>query len=190
MAGQYNEDEVLSDVYDPVTHTLKTSGAALDDANEVLGSVTDAAVVTDENGTVSAKLRGLVKIFGDVWNDTLNALTAVILNSTATVTATIANGASLSGEIDTAGHSQIGLYMPADWTTANLTFQASNVSGGTFYNVYDSAGNELVVTAADDRAIGDIPELAPFRFIKIRSGTSAAAVNQGAARVINVILKN
>jgi hypothetical protein len=33
----------------------------------VLGATTDAAVTTDANGTISAKLRGLIKIFADVY---------------------------------------------------------------------------------------------------------------------------
>ena len=38
------------------------------------GSTTDVAVVSDANGTVSGKLRGLVKVFADVWDSVNHAL--------------------------------------------------------------------------------------------------------------------
>lgn len=107
-----------------------------------------------------------------------------------TLTATIANAASLSGAIDLAGFSQVGLVMPAAWTAANLTFQGCDTLGGTYQDIYDSAGNELTVIAAASRCIADIPELAPFRFIKIRSGTSGTPVSQGASRDIIVVAKS
>ena len=109
--------------------------------------------------------------------------------STTTKSATIANGASLSEEIDLGGYGLAAIEMPAAWTAANLTFQAASASAGTFKNVYDAAGNQLTVTADASRVLTDIPELAPLRFIKIRSGTSGTPVNQGAERTITLILK-
>lgn len=106
-----------------------------------------------------------------------------------TKTATINGGSSLSNEVDLNGHTLVGIYMPGTWQAANLTFQASNASGGTFYDVYDSAGNEFVVTAAASRCIVDIPELAPLRFIKVRSGTTGTPVTQAANRNIIFIVK-
>lgn len=41
-----------------------------DGADANAGTTTDAAVTTDANGTLSAKLRGIVKILNDVWNST------------------------------------------------------------------------------------------------------------------------
>ena len=78
--------------------------------------------------------------------------------------------------------------MPATWTAANLTFQAS-WDGVTFNNLYDAAGSEYVVTAAASRAI-IIPlvDLFGARFLKIRSGLAGAAVNQAAARTLKLTL--
>lgn len=106
-----------------------------------------------------------------------------------TITATISGGGSLSAEVDLNGHNIVGIYMPGTWQTANLTFQASNATGGTFYDVYDSAGNELVVTAAASRVIVDVPELAPIRFLKVRSGTTGTPVVQAANRNIILLVK-
>lgn len=106
---------------------------------------------------------------------------------------TIANGASVTstggpvgdGVIDLRKKSLVGIQMPAAWTAANLTFSASMDGGVTFNDLYDDSGTERTVTAAAGRSI----TLDPMRFLgcthlKIRSGTSAAAVNQGAARTI------
>lgn len=104
-------------------------------------------------------------------------------------TAVIANGAAVSDAQDLKGSRYISLQMPAAWTAANLTFQGSN-DNSTFNDIYDSAGNELTATAAASRCITDIPELTPFRYIKIRSGTNGTPVNQGAERSIVIILKS
>lgn len=109
-----------------------------------------------------------------------------------TQTVTIANAGTLSPEVDTTGRSLAAIIMPAAWTAAVLTFQGSNASGGTFADVYDDQGNEVVVQAAASRAIGlDAVSvaLAPYRYLKIRSGTSASAVAQGASRDMQVIFK-
>jgi hypothetical protein len=68
------------------TGVTVTVGAVttIDGGNVVEGSLADAAVYTDAAGSLSAKLRGLVKIFADIWDST-NHLFHVDL-PTATVT--------------------------------------------------------------------------------------------------------
>lgn len=105
------------------------------------------------------------------------------------VPATIANGASLSASIDLESQSLVGIHMPATWTAANLTFQVSE-DGTTFDNLYDVNGVEKTINAAASRYIYVSPaEWVGVRFIKVRSGTSAAAVNQGAAANIQLVTK-
>lgn len=104
------------------------------------------------------------------------------------VDAVIASGASLSSEINLSGSRLFAINMPASWTTANLTFQGSDRGGGTYNNIYDENGNELTVTAAASQFI----ILEPLKFLglrnlKIRSGTSGLAVNQGADRAITLV---
>lgn len=121
---------------------------------------------------------------------TTNGVTAA--NSLSSVTASIANGQSLTSEIDLgAGRVLCALDMPADWDAANLTFQASYNTGGTFDNVYDQFGTEKTVIAAEDRFIPlDDPAFwMGVRYLKVRSGTSGTAVNQTAARTIQLITK-
>ena len=53
-----------------------------DGANVAQGSTTDVAITTDINGTISGKLRGLVKIFGSVWDSVNNRLNVAVGIST------------------------------------------------------------------------------------------------------------
>lgn len=117
-----------------------------------------------------------------------------ISSASAVLTATIANGASLSDEIDMGGYNLLGIIMPAAWDAAAITFAASDATGGTFVPVYDDAGAEISVTAAAGHAIGiattlKAGSLAPFRFVKLRSGTAGAAVNQTAQRTLLVVVE-
>lgn len=146
---------------------------------------TDATQTT----SIGSFIKGLVKILADVWDSTNHWLKVVVLRQQTVLSATISNGTALSAEIDLSGYSVVAIYMPSAWTAANLTFQAVDVSGGTYEDVYDAAGNELSVIAAASRVLTDIPELAPIRFLKVRSGTSGTPVNQGADRTIKLVLK-
>jgi hypothetical protein len=109
------------------------------------------------------------------------------------ITATIANGESVSGEIMIPDDIRyLAILMPAAWTAANLTFEASEETGGTFRDVYTDAGDEVTVSAAVSRAISidlNSSALAPYQYLKIRSGTTAVPVAQGAARELIIVLK-
>lgn len=102
-------------------------------------------------------------------------------------TATIANAASLSGSVDLNGRQLVGIMLPAAWTAANLTLQAS-MDGSTFFNVYAIGGSEYTatVTAASTFIIIPPNDLLGVRYIKLRSGTSGSPVTQGASRTITL----
>lgn len=105
-----------------------------------------------------------------------------------TRTATIANGESLSAAIEIDGSAVVGVVMPASWTAANLTLQASH-DDTTFNNVYDELGTEKTVVASTSRYIPLNPaDFLGANSIKVRSGTSGTAVNQAAARSVIVVL--
>ena len=103
-------------------------------------------------------------------------------------TATIANGASISGDIALNSLRLFAIQMPASWTAANLTFQVSPDGGTTWMNLYDYLGNEYTVTAAASRFIILPPaDFAAISLLRIRSGTSGSAVNQGGDRILTLI---
>lgn len=116
----------------------------------------------------------------------------------------IANGAALSDAVDLWQQTLGGIIMPSAWTAAGLSFQGHdgqgiNEAGGGageppagssgWKDIYDADGTELVALAAASRFITIAPDaFRPVRWLRVRSGTSAAAVNQGAARTLGLVL--
>jgi len=100
---------------------------------------------------------------------------------------TIANGASLSDAVDLGRLSPVGILIPATWTAAVLTFQGSP-DGVTYGKMCDTAGEVQIASVAG----GEYVVLNPLafggvRFLKVRSGTAAAAVAQGGARTLRLV---
>jgi hypothetical protein len=104
---------------------------------------------------------------------------------------TITNGTSLTAGDNLGGLRLFGLVMPAQWTPANLTFQASFDSGASWHNLKDSTGNEITVTAsANDCAVWVPTAFASVPMIRVRSGSAAAPVIQPVDSVIQLILRS
>jgi len=103
-------------------------------------------------------------------------------------TVTIANGANLSSAVDLTGLWLLAIQVPAAWTTAAITLQAS--AGGIVYaNVYDES-IELSLPAAASRYLIVPPYLSHcFRHLKIRSGTVGTPVNQDAERILVLVTR-
>lgn len=105
--------------------------------------------------------------------------------------ASILNGQSLSGAISLGGVRLFGLVMPAAWTAAVVTFQASFDNGATWVSMYDASGNELSVTVGASRYVAlDPVYFAAVPMIRLRSGTAAAPVNQGQDSPISLVLRS
>lgn len=102
---------------------------------------------------------------------------------------TVTSGGSLSGAVKLGDKVAVGILMSAAWDAAALTFQGS-VDGSAFSNIYDSSGNELTVQAALGRYIYLDPTVfVGLNQIKLRSGPSAAAVNQTADRALTIVTR-
>lgn len=101
----------------------------------------------------------------------------------------IASGQSLSGAIDLSRWSPVAIQLPAAWTPANVTFQASH-DDMTFADVYEVNGEVTYPAAAGRYLALDVATFAGMRFLKVRSGTAATPVNQAAARTLVVILRD
>ena len=106
----------------------------------------------------------------------------------------IANGAALSDTIHLSeGERQlVAIQMPAAWTAASLTFAVS-FDGWTFVPLYWD-GAEYTVLAAGGAAASLGVSLEPsafagWPFVRVRSGTAGAAVNQAAARTLVVLTR-
>lgn len=103
--------------------------------------------------------------------------------------ATIANGASLSNGVLLASGVLVAIQMPAAWTAAVLTFQGS-VDGTNWCDLYDDGGNEYSATVAASHHVNlDASIFMSAPYVKVRSGTGGAAVNQGADRLLTLIAR-
>jgi len=108
--------------------------------------------------------------------------------SECTQTLSILINQSLSGILDTVDAMLVALIQPAAWTAAALTLQGS-VDGSTFFPItyYAAAAQfqwigaanfapgtlQLIRAPSQDSNIDSLP-----RYLKLRSGTDAAPVNQ------------
>lgn len=107
------------------------------------------------------------------------------------IPAVIAAGQSLSGEVDIgSAYTLVGIWMPAAWTAASLTFQVSPDGGTTWLEHYNAAGIETIVTVAAGQYVALDPALwRGVSALKIRSGTSASPVNQVAQATLNLVTR-
>src|SRR3712207_558724 len=104
-----------------------------------------------------------------------------------TKSVTIASGQSLSDAAYVHRKCLVGIIMPAAWTAASLTFQVSD--DGTTYRDFYSTSGEYSASAGVDRQIILSPnDWAGAQHVKVRSGTAGAPVNQGAQRVLKLVL--
>lgn len=106
-------------------------------------------------------------------------------------TATIANGASVSDAWDMGlGGGLIGLISPSAWTAAGIQLEGS-MDNVTFYPLTDTLGSAVGISSVTVSLMYYFDALAamPARYIRVRSGTSAVPVNQGAARTLYLIAR-
>lgn len=118
-------------------------------------------------------------------------MSEIIPSDMTLLTATIAEGASLSGSVSLGRNLQLfAIKMPAAWDAAAITLQTS-VDGSAWSNVFLPGGTEYSLTvAAASWVLLDptyLEGLGPY--IKIRSGTSGTPVNQTAARSVGVYVR-
>ncbi|MBL8231028.1 MAG: hypothetical protein JNL98_21230 [Bryobacterales bacterium] len=104
-------------------------------------------------------------------------------------TATIAAGQSLSGAVDLAGLPIVGLYMPAVWDTAEMTFQAS-YDGSNWHEVDNITRDPWRIEPDAGKFYPVVRlELEGIRFMRIRSGKASVPIAQSAERTIRLVLK-
>jgi hypothetical protein len=103
----------------------------------------------------------------------------------------IANGASLSAEIDIGDRVVCAVEIPVGYTGTAVSFaaaQRSTAEGGTYVPVVDKTGAEVTLTVAAGKVtLLDPNTTRPFRNIKLVSGTNATPVAQGGARLLNIV---
>jgi hypothetical protein len=108
------------------------------------------------------------------------------------VPVTIANGAALSDAGDVSAGEIVGIELPTI-TNAALSFQVSFDGGITWRDLYNADGTtETSVGATTGARVVAAPaalkECAALA-VRVRSGLTAAPVNQGADRAINLLVQ-
>ncbi|MES2055830.1 MAG: hypothetical protein V4564_07830 [Pseudomonadota bacterium] len=106
------------------------------------------------------------------------------------IPATILSGAALSAEVDIGSKQLVGIAMPAAWTTAVITLQASLDGGATWLELVNTTGAVSYTVAAGQFLALDPATLRGVNAIKVRSGTSGLAVNQGADRIVGLAVRS
>lgn len=103
----------------------------------------------------------------------------------------IANGTALSVPFNLSDKVLCAVIIPPTWTPAALTFQASDDGGATFNSMFDDQGVEVTVASASvvagQRISLDPSTFCSVDFIKVRSGTSGAPVNQAGDRHLTLV---
>lgn len=105
---------------------------------------------------------------------------------------TISAGTALSAGVFLNGNHPVRLVMPAGWNAAVMTLQESPDSNGgqpplsaSYQSLYDQLGAEIALTVAAARNIVIPTSLLPgAQWLRLRSGTTAAPVNQTSTRTI------
>ena len=98
---------------------------------------------------------------------------------TRVLTANITAGEASSQVLDIAYATDIAVIAPAVWDTATLAVLVSNTEAGTYVPLCKAAdGAEESVTVSASKAFPLPSGVAPFRFIKLLSGTTSSEVNQ------------
>lgn len=108
-----------------------------------------------------------------------------------TQVASIAAGANVSGTIDLMRTAFLGFVAPSGWTTAALNIEVStdNTNWSSLYDAYGSVSGSLSTLVAGAAYATDMVSLLPFRYVRLRSGTSASPVNQTIQRDFKIITR-
>src|SRR6266576_2758780 len=137
-----------------------------DGADVTQGATTDAAVTSDVNGTLSAKLRGLVKILADAWDSANHRIkvdgSGVTQPVSGTVTVTnFINPLPVTGTFFQATQPVIGTVtatppytlgqksMPSSVPVAIASDQSAIPVSGTFFQATQPVSGTLTVTQSD-----------------------------------------
>lgn len=96
---------------------------------------------------------------------------------------TIGAAAALSAEVDIGNKSLVGIVVPANWTTAGISLQASPDGGTTWCELVDQTATAIGCGSLTGGAIVYYVAIDPTKLrgpisLKVRSGTQAAPVNQ------------
>lgn len=101
-------------------------------------------------------------------------------------TATIADGATVSGAVSLEGDTLVGLITDAAMDSTAMTFQVSDAVDGTYVALYAPGGSAVSATIAASRAIYLDPTIfGGWRFLKVVGGSAQS----GAATTVTLVTR-
>lgn len=143
-----------------------------------------------QNEDKETKLRPSQYMDHDAFETTPDAYRTTFVPGYSTTTATIDTNTSVSDSLDLGDSRIIGFMFPSAWTAASVTFLTWNPVLSGWGTIEENDGNELTYVVTDSvYVIADPTHFAGVRYLKIRSGTSTAPVNQGDDRSIAAVLR-
>lgn len=74
-------DSVITGISTTLAGYLDGVETLIGTTNTSIGATSDSAVTTNTTGSLSGKLRGLVAIFADIWNDSANSIRVIMTDS-------------------------------------------------------------------------------------------------------------
>lgn len=89
----------------------------------------------------------------------------------------------------------MGMIVDANWTNHNgVTFQVCDTIGGTFADLYTEANSEVNlgnnINASTAYSLNTSqPYLAPWRYVKVRSGTTGGHQTQASTTVVTFVFQ-
>lgn len=108
--------------------------------------------------------------------------------------AIVALGTATSGEVDLQGSVLTGIYTPSALTNSTLCILGATASGATYARINNDLGSPVSIAVATNasRAVGLDTwaiSVAPWRFIKIQTGTPTSPATEAAARTFYLVTK-
>ena len=106
-------------------------------------------------------------------------------------TVTIASGAHHSDEFYFAPYTFLSVEMPSAWDSADIGFEVSRTSGGTFVPLYDEHGNVVRIDGPSTDQMHSAPaEVAGQMYVRLWSEDgSGGDTNQTADRELGLVMK-
>lgn len=171
---------------------LAVQSSAADPGNVALGTAAD----TTSSNTVIGLLKKLISLWPTALGQAAAASSVPVVlasdqGAIVLVTTTIVDATSLSPGVDLAGRALVGIVTPAGWTTAVMTFQVSP-DNSTWFEYEDVNGTAIQIpsTAASKYRALDPADFIGVRYLKVRSGTSAAAVSQSSGDIVTMVTRS
>jgi hypothetical protein len=108
--------------------------------------------------------------------------------------AIVAVGTATSGEVDLQGSVLTGIFTPSALTNSTISILGATAQGGTYARINNDSKQPVSISVATNASIATgldtwAMSVAPWRFIKIQTGTATSPATEAAARTFFLVTK-